>query len=283
MHYSECWSQVQQTVYHFLWAPILKLCRDTGASPNLRHGMTAPLSSCPVFNCPMPQGLLGASWAGLNVFSTGGGGWQSTRGVRCRCVEKRWRGGWRGNHGESSGGKPSTQMQRGEGAFMKEEKHAGDIHHHRTHWYIWSSWQTDTTAIDWYGAQCGPSGDSDSILCLFSVDKENVFYDLCNFISECHQYLSQNDAKITFLPLKDLGTAPKHCNPHFIYCLGLCFIYFIYCIYILILPCQRGYVFVRVCWFLSRITQKLWIFHGTWTADVSQPWLNPVHFWCRSG
>lgn len=36
--------------------------------------MTAPLSSCPVFNCPMPQGLLGASWAGLNVFSTGGGG-----------------------------------------------------------------------------------------------------------------------------------------------------------------------------------------------------------------
>lgn len=74
MHYSECWSQVQQTVYHFLWAPILKLCRDTGASPNLRHGMTAPLSSCPVFNCPMPQGLLGASWAGLNVFSTGGGG-----------------------------------------------------------------------------------------------------------------------------------------------------------------------------------------------------------------
>ena len=249
MRYSECWSQVQQTVYHFLWAPILKLCRDTGVSPNLRHGMTAPLSSCPVFNCPVPQGLLGASWAGLNIFSTGGDEEEevgdSARGVRCRCVEKRWRGGWRGNRGESSGGKPSTQMQRGEVAFMKEEKHAGDIHHHGTHRYIWSSWQTDTTAIDWHRAQCGLSGDSDGILCPFSVEKENVFYDLCDFISECHQHLRQNDAKITFLPLKDLGTAPKHCF-HILLIVLVCVLFILFTVFIYLFYRAREVMFSSV-------------------------------------
>lgn len=57
--------------------------------------MTTWLSSCLVFNCPMPQGLLGASWAGLNIFSRGTrrGGWQNARGVRCRCGKKRFERG----------------------------------------------------------------------------------------------------------------------------------------------------------------------------------------------
>lgn len=46
------------------------LCSDRGEVPSetLYDSSTELLL---VFNCPMPQGLLGASWARLNLFSRG--------------------------------------------------------------------------------------------------------------------------------------------------------------------------------------------------------------------
>lgn len=117
-------SSITDIVYYFLQAPLPNtpqyLCSVRGKVPSeTRHDGSTELLL--VFNCPLPQGLLGASWAGLNIFSRGmrRGWWQNTRSVRCRWGEKSRRGGWQGNSGETSSGKPVIQMQRGDRALYK--------------------------------------------------------------------------------------------------------------------------------------------------------------------
>lgn len=75
-------SSAADTVYYFLWVPTpihqFTILPIPGAIQPKSHprlsSMTAPLSLCLVFNCLMPQGLLGAGWAGLNIFSGRGRG-----------------------------------------------------------------------------------------------------------------------------------------------------------------------------------------------------------------
>lgn len=64
------------------------LCVDRGevSSETLYDSSTELLL---VFNCPMPQGLLGARWAGLNLFSRGDEERLVTEHLRCRVPVQR--------------------------------------------------------------------------------------------------------------------------------------------------------------------------------------------------